>query len=130
MSSKQEPGFEEALAKLTAAVRELEEGNLTLDESLTRYEQGIRHLSQCQKILTKAERKIEILSGVDAEGNPVVRRLDDDELTLDEKANNRSQRRSATGAAPARKRKKKASTQPESTPVADQDDVDLGDTLF
>ena len=96
--SKQEatPSFEDALHRLADSVRQLEEGNLSLDDSLARYEEGIRYLSQCQKILETAERKIELLSGFDAEGNPITKRVEDESMTLEQKAEERSRRRSAT----------------------------------
>ena len=129
--------FEEAITRLGDAVRQLEEGNLSLDESLAQYEVGIRYLSQCQKILTSAERKIEVLSGFDADGNPITENFDDELMTLEEKADGRSRRRTAKPAGQPGKRSKKASTKPR-TPsnqrkpdsAAAQDDVDSGGTLF
>ena len=91
-----DPSFEDALHRLADAVRQLEEGNLSLDDSLARYEEGIRYLSQCQKILENAERKIELLSGFDAEGNPIIKSVDDEVMSLEQKADGRSRRRSAT----------------------------------
>lgn len=69
--------FEAALAELEQVVTDLESGELGLDESLQKYEQGVARLEQCQERLAAAEQKIELLSGVDAEGNPVTRPLDD-----------------------------------------------------
>lgn len=95
-SIDEDVNFEDALYRLADAVRQLEQGNLSLDESLAQYEQGIRYLSQCQKVLETAERKIEILSGFDADGNPVTQDFDDgEEMSLEEKADERSRRRSA-----------------------------------
>ncbi|TWT77985.1 Exodeoxyribonuclease 7 small subunit [Posidoniimonas polymericola] len=82
--------FEAALAELEQAVTDLESGELGLDESLQRYEQGVARLEQCQQRLAAAEQRIELLSGVDAEGNPVTRPLDDAE-----EAPSRSAKRSA-----------------------------------
>ena len=89
------PTFEEAIQRLGNAVRQLEDGNLSLEESLSCYEDGIRYLSQCQNILETAERKIEVLSGFDAAGNPVVEDFEDESLSLDEKAATRSRRRTS-----------------------------------
>ncbi len=86
--------FEESLAKLERSVRQLEEGKLGLSESLQCYEEGVKQLKQCYRDLESAERKIELLAGVDAEGNPVTEPFDEREMTLDEKAASRSQRRS------------------------------------
>jgi len=90
------PTFEQALAAIETIVHELEEGQLGLEESLARYERGVKLLRQCHEQLQQAERRIELLSGVDAEGNPVCTPLDDTSLALDEKARQRSKRRSAT----------------------------------
>ncbi|HTZ40142.1 MAG TPA: exodeoxyribonuclease VII small subunit [Syntrophales bacterium] len=56
-----EAKFEEALAKLEEIVRKMEQGELTLDESLTSFEEGIRLARLCAKKLDEAERRIEIL---------------------------------------------------------------------
>ena len=86
--------FEEALEKLEQIVSELEDGRIGLDESLARYEQGIKYLTQCHQLLQKAERKIALLSGVDEQGNPLTELLDDEEMSLEQKADTRSRRRS------------------------------------
>jgi exodeoxyribonuclease VII small subunit len=52
-------------------------------------------LRRCSELLSGAQRKIELLSGFDADGNPVTQPLDDDTLSLEEKAQNRSRRRTA-----------------------------------
>jgi len=69
--------FEDALARLEEIVRELEEGNVSLADSLERYEDGVKLLRQSYELLQRAERRIEILSGCDAEGNPITQPLDD-----------------------------------------------------
>lgn len=86
--------FEASLAKLEAIVRQLEDGQLGLSDSLARYEEGIRCLKQCHAALETAERKVELLTGVDADGNPVTAPFDDPSLSLEEKAEARSRRRS------------------------------------
>ena len=62
------PSFEAALASLEAIVHDLEDGDLGLAEAMARYEQGIKHLRHCYDLLEQAERKIELLTGIDAEG--------------------------------------------------------------
>lgn len=116
--------FEEALAELTEIVRDLEDGALSLDESLAKYEQGIRHLGRCQKMLSEAERKIEVLHGFDADGEAITNRFDEADMSLDEKAQQRSRRRSAqaTGS--------DSSSADETPPHADSGDVDVSGTLF
>jgi len=63
--------FEDALAKLEQAVERLEAGNIGLADAITEYEQGVSYLKHCHQLLERAERKIELLTGVDAEGNPL-----------------------------------------------------------
>lgn len=87
------PRFEVALSKLQESVARLEAGELDLSDALACYEQGIRQLKVCHELLADAERRIELLCGVDAEGNPVVQSYDDDQLSLEEKRENRGQRR-------------------------------------
>ena len=53
--------FEEALSKLEGIVKELESGELSLEESLAAFEEGIRLSRICSKQLDAAERKIEVL---------------------------------------------------------------------
>jgi exodeoxyribonuclease VII small subunit len=110
-----QPSFEESLAKLEQAVRELEEGQLGLSESLARYEDGVRQLKQCYRALEEAERKIELLTGVDADGRPLTEPFDETEMSLEEKAATRSRRRSRPS---------------EATSSDDQDDVDTPGSLF
>lgn len=54
--------FEEALKRLEKIVEDLEEGNLSLDESLKRYEEGIKLSRFCTNKLEEVERKIEVLT--------------------------------------------------------------------
>ncbi len=53
--------FEEAFAALEKIVSELESQELPLEEALKRYEEGVRLLRHCQKLLAEAERKVEVL---------------------------------------------------------------------
>ena len=90
------PTFEEALENLEAIVHELEEGQIGLADALARYEQGVKLLRQCFSLLEGAERRIELLSGFDAAGNPLAVPFDDESsLTGDEKGEARSRRRTA-----------------------------------
>ena len=94
-SSGKAASFEENLAELDRIVAELEGGELGLSDALARYEQGVNSLHACQKQLNEAERKIELLSGVDANGNPITEPFDDEAgETLAEKGAARSRRRS------------------------------------
>ena len=53
--------FEESMKKLEGIVTELENGNLNLDESVKRFEEGMKIAKQCNTILEDAEKKITIL---------------------------------------------------------------------
>jgi exodeoxyribonuclease VII small subunit len=53
--------FEECLQRLEAIVREMEKGELPLEQSLKLFEEGMALSSSCRKELEEAEGKIEIL---------------------------------------------------------------------
>jgi exodeoxyribonuclease VII small subunit len=90
------PSFEEALTNLETIVHDLEEGQIGLADALARYEQGVKLLKQCYGMLEGAERKIELLSGFDAAGNPLTQPYDDEASTdRDQRGEARSKRRSA-----------------------------------
>ncbi|MBC8357081.1 MAG: exodeoxyribonuclease VII small subunit [Planctomycetes bacterium] len=86
--------FEEALDKLEQVVRQLEDGQLGLSESLAQYEEGVRHLKHCHQTLAAAERKIELLTSVNDEGNVETEAFDDEESSKRERKKTRSRRRS------------------------------------
>ncbi len=53
--------FEEALKKLEKIAEELENGNLGLDETIKKFEEGVQLFKLCKKKLEEAELKIEKL---------------------------------------------------------------------
>ncbi len=53
--------FEDYLKQVEEAVRSLEGGKLQLEESIEKYETGIKALRQCYTILDQAEKKIQLL---------------------------------------------------------------------
>ncbi|MCH8044570.1 MAG: exodeoxyribonuclease VII small subunit [Planctomycetes bacterium] len=111
------PSFEQSLERLETLVHDLEHGQVGLAESLASYEEGVKLLKECHQLLEKAERRIELLSGVDADGNPIVQPLDEDaDASLEEKAASRSRRRSQP-------RPSQADTEPDS-------DMDVPGGLF
>ena len=59
--------FEENMEELEKVVAELERGDLNLDDSVSRFEQGIKISKECSKILEEAEKKITILVKKDDE---------------------------------------------------------------
>jgi exodeoxyribonuclease VII small subunit len=54
--------FEQAIKKLTEIVSKIEGGQISLEQSLTQYEQGMELIKHCRAILQKAEKKIEEIS--------------------------------------------------------------------
>ncbi len=87
--------FETAFARLENIVRTLEDGQLGLGDSLAQYEAAVGCLKQCHEALAQAERRIMVLTGVDADGNPVTEPLEDASLTLEQKQERRARRRSS-----------------------------------
>jgi exodeoxyribonuclease VII small subunit len=76
--SEKKPGLEEAMAKLESIVNELERGEHTLEESLSRFEEGLKLGKHCRAILDKADMRVRKLVDVDEDGNPVEEAFDDE----------------------------------------------------
>ena len=53
--------FENALKKLEDVVRRLEEGDLSLEDSLKAFEEGVKHAAFCTSKLDEAEKKVVLL---------------------------------------------------------------------
>lgn len=53
--------FEDAIKELEEIAKELESGNLSLDESVEKFEEGIKLSKTCTNILNEAEKRINIL---------------------------------------------------------------------
>ncbi|MFP6576563.1 MAG: exodeoxyribonuclease VII small subunit [Pirellulaceae bacterium] len=113
--------FEESLAQLEETVQQLEAGQLGLSESLELYETGIKTLKECHQALSAAQRRIELLTGVDEEGNPKTESFDEGDLTLEQKRTKRSRRRSGVKASDTGKKADLAD---------DEGDVDVSGSLF
>ena len=60
--------FEKSLQELEQLVEAMERGDLTLEESLKRFERGIALTRACQQALAKAEQKVQILTQNSAGG--------------------------------------------------------------
>ena len=58
---KSAPDFEQSLAELQTLIERLESGELSLEDSLATFEQGIRLTRECQDALAQAEQKVQIL---------------------------------------------------------------------
>ncbi len=53
--------FEEQIEQLEKIINELENGNLNLDDSVVKFEEGMKISKECNKMLENAEKKISIL---------------------------------------------------------------------
>ena len=67
--------FEASLKELEQIVKQLEEGDLPLEESLKLFENGVKLSRECRERLTNAERRIEVLMK-EADGSINVESLD------------------------------------------------------
>jgi len=65
--------FEQALAELERILRDLEDGNTSLEDSLARYERGVALLRQCYGQLKDAEQRVRLLAGLTDDGGPDLR---------------------------------------------------------
>ncbi len=65
-TTRKTPSFEQALAELESLVETMEQGELSLEDSLKSFERGVLLTRTCQQALKEAEQKIQILS----ENNP------------------------------------------------------------
>ena len=71
--------FESSLGDLEKIVRKLEDGELSLEESLKLFEDGVKLSRECQERLSQAERRIEILLK-DSQGNLILQEINADNL--------------------------------------------------
>ena len=61
MAAKKKLSFEEQLAAVEALISQMESGGLPLEESLTRYEEGMKALAALEKELAEATQKVTVL---------------------------------------------------------------------
>jgi exodeoxyribonuclease VII small subunit len=64
--------FEKKLARLEEIVAKMETGELSLEESLKSFEEGVRLSRECNGQLVQAEQKVKLLLSVDGVGQPVT----------------------------------------------------------
>ena len=69
--AKMTPQLEQSLDSLEALVERMESGELTLEESLQAFEQGVKLTRECQQALSQAEQKVRILLEQDPQAEPV-----------------------------------------------------------
>jgi exodeoxyribonuclease VII small subunit len=123
--------FEQALASLESVIRDLEDGRLGLNESLNRYEEGVRILRYCHEALNEAERKILLLTAVDESGEAITQPYDDRPLSLEEKREQRVRRRSRTSVGDGGNGAEGPAASPSAFPSAEEaNDMDRQKGLF
>lgn len=67
MADQERPSFEEALNKLESIVEELENEEITLEDSVKLYEEGVKMSRFCTEILEQAELRIEQVNEADTQ---------------------------------------------------------------
>ena len=77
--AEKKQSFESSLKELEKIVRGLEEGELSLEESLKLFEDGVKLSRECQERLNQAERRIEVLLK-DGDGNPALQAIQPEDL--------------------------------------------------
>jgi exodeoxyribonuclease VII small subunit len=70
-SRKKTVSFEQSLTDLETLVNKMETGDLSLDESLGAFEEGVKLTRECQKMLDEAEQKVQILTEKNGELNSI-----------------------------------------------------------
>ena len=63
--------FEKKIERLEKIVHSMEEGDLSLEDSLKLFEEGVKLSRQCHEQLNKAEQKVQKLIKVDAQGEVI-----------------------------------------------------------
>ena len=67
--------FEESITRLEEIMKQLEGDKVDLATALSQYEEGVRLLRNCHGMLESAQQRIEVLRGVNANGDPIVEPL-------------------------------------------------------
>ncbi|MDM7923827.1 MAG: exodeoxyribonuclease VII small subunit [Pyrinomonadaceae bacterium] len=70
--------FEQSLDELESIVKKLEEGDMPLEESLELFERGVKLSRDCRERLTKAERRIAMLTK-DSDGELQIEEIEIEE---------------------------------------------------
>jgi len=92
MAAEKQKTFEANLQELERIVRNLENGDLALEESLKLFEDGVKLSRQCQERLNQAERRIEILMR-DESGNPALEVIKAEDLRGEQQSEPKVKRR-------------------------------------
>lgn len=77
--SEKKKNFETSLGDLEKIVRKLEDGDLSLEESLKLFEDGVKLSRECQERLSNAERRIQVLLK-DSNGEISLQNLDTESM--------------------------------------------------
>ncbi len=85
--------FEQSLAELQQIVEQLEQGKLGLSESIEKYERGVKLLRECHHQLQQVERKIQVLTRVDEDGQAHVENLGDQPTAAEFGTSDRARKR-------------------------------------
>lgn len=93
--SADQPTFEGSIEQLQQIVSELESGALGLDASLARFEEGTRLLKNCHQLLEQAERRVQILTSFDEDGQAETEDFDAQRSDAEGQASQRRPRRSS-----------------------------------
>lgn len=88
--------FEESIEQLERIASQLDQGRLSLQNSLDRYEKGIHLIAHCRKILDEARLRISVLRGIDSNGEPVLEETDLVEFQTDRTTPGRRKMKSPT----------------------------------
>ncbi len=70
--SKKPFSFEQSMERIEKIVTDLESGELSLEESLEVFEEGVGLVKSCRGYLESARQRVEILLGRDEDGNPEI----------------------------------------------------------
>jgi exodeoxyribonuclease VII small subunit len=76
VKKKTAPAFEDALTELEQLVNRLEQGDISLEDSLQAFERGVILTRTCQKALQEAEQKVQIL--VEKDGTQTLENFNDE----------------------------------------------------
>jgi exodeoxyribonuclease VII small subunit len=78
--------FEKALEKLEEIVRQIEEGKVSLEESIEKYAEGVKLVGTCREILDQAEKKIQLLAKAEGDRLAPAGELDEESADTEESA--------------------------------------------
>ncbi|MCK6596423.1 MAG: exodeoxyribonuclease VII small subunit [Bdellovibrionaceae bacterium] len=71
--------FEKKLSRLEEIVHKMEKGEVSLEDSLKLFEEGVKLSRECHQKLTDAELKVKKLVGFDPQGEAIIEPFNEDE---------------------------------------------------